>query len=274
MPSLALEHTQIFYETIGSGSPCFVLHGGLGLDHTYFRPWLDPLADQVSLFYLDHRGNGRSGRPPLETLTFEQFCADIEALRVALSLPQIILLGHSYGGFIALEYARRYSAQVSHLVLVDTVAALDFHQEIEANLERRNLSAEIRAALAASPSSDEAFRNVMETVLPLYFHRFDPVVARAAFQQVRWNLKANLRGFELLETYNMRPHLHTLELPSLCIAGASDFLALPSQVQRLGKELATANVVIFEDCGHFAFIEQPQAFLETVRSWLQQQNLE
>ena len=77
----------------------------------------------MQLIYYDQRGNGRSGRPPLDTLTFEQFCADAEALRIHLRYDRIALLGHSYGGFIALEYARRYPERVSHLILVDTVAA-------------------------------------------------------------------------------------------------------------------------------------------------------
>jgi proline iminopeptidase len=41
---------------------CFVLHGGPGLDHSYFKPWLTPLADKLQLVYVDHRGTGRSER--------------------------------------------------------------------------------------------------------------------------------------------------------------------------------------------------------------------
>src|SRR6059058_5889365 len=97
--------TEIFYEELGRG--ILVMHGGLGFDHTYFRPFLDPLAEQGRLVYYDHRIYGRSGRPPLETLTHEQLVEDAEALRRHLGLGQMVLIGHSYGGFLAQELALR-----------------------------------------------------------------------------------------------------------------------------------------------------------------------
>jgi proline iminopeptidase len=138
MSHAQINGSDLFYRIVGKGWPCFILHGGLGLDHTYLHPWLDPLGDQLQLIYYDQRGNGRSGRPPLDTLTFDQFCADAEALRIHLHYDRIALLGHSYGGFIALEYALRYPERVSHLILVDTVAAINFGDDIQANLQRMN----------------------------------------------------------------------------------------------------------------------------------------
>lgn len=57
--------TDLFYTAVGRGVPCLVMHGGLGVDHTQFREWLDPLGDAMRLVYYDHRGNGGSGRPPI-----------------------------------------------------------------------------------------------------------------------------------------------------------------------------------------------------------------
>jgi proline iminopeptidase len=268
MPFLSLNNTNLFYERLGHGWPCFVLHGGLGIDHTYFRPWLDPLVARLELIYLDLRGNGRSGRPAPETLTFTQFCDDLEALRQSLGHARLCLLGHSYGGFIALDYARRHPERVSHLILVDTVAALDFQAEIDTNLERLDPAPVILAALEAEPQTDGEFEQAMRAASPLYFHRFDPALAAAAFAHVRWSLMASQRGFELLGEYNMLPHLHAISAPALCVSGRGDFLALPSQVERLAAGLAQAQAVHIEQCGHFPFIEQPQVFLRLVDTWL------
>ncbi len=77
--------TQLFFERVGKGQPMLVMHGGLGLDHTCFRPWLDKLGEQVELIYYDHRGNGRSSRPDsLEGVTHETWAADADALRAQL----------------------------------------------------------------------------------------------------------------------------------------------------------------------------------------------
>jgi len=105
LPIIPANGTELYYVEAGSGLPCLVMHGGLGVDHTYLHPWLDPLGDVLRLIYYDHRGNGRSGRPALETLTFDQFCADADTLRSALGLDRVAVMGSSYGGFIALEYA-------------------------------------------------------------------------------------------------------------------------------------------------------------------------
>ena len=72
--------SELFHLEVGSGLPCLVMHGGLGVDHTQFREALDPLGDVLRLVYYDHRGNGRSGRPPIATLTLEQFAADEKAV--------------------------------------------------------------------------------------------------------------------------------------------------------------------------------------------------
>jgi proline iminopeptidase len=268
MPLISLNNTNLFYERLGDGWPCFVLHGGLGTDHTYFRPWLDPLAARLQLIYLDLRGNGRSDRPAPETITFTQLCDDLEALRQSFGYARVALLGHSYGGFIALDYARRYPDQVSHLILVDTVAVLDFQAEIDANFERLNPSPDILAGLEAEPQSDAEFEQAMRAASPLYFDRFDPALAAAAFEHIRWSLMANQRGFELLSEYDMLPYLHVITAPALCVSGSSDFLALPSQVQRLAAGLVQGEAVIIEQCGHFPFIEQPQVFRQLVDTWL------
>ena len=93
---------------VGEGLPCLLMHGGLGFDHTCLHPWLDPLGDVMRLVYYDHRGNGRSGRPPSETIIFEQLCSDADALREHLGFEEVCVLGYSFGGFVALEYALRY----------------------------------------------------------------------------------------------------------------------------------------------------------------------
>jgi proline iminopeptidase len=60
--------TEIYYNVKGKGKPIMMMHGGLGEDHKVFSPWLELLEDRYKVIYYDHRGNGRSGRPPHKTL--------------------------------------------------------------------------------------------------------------------------------------------------------------------------------------------------------------
>src|SRR5438105_804313 len=95
----------MFVEEVGSGLPLIVLHGGPGLDHTMFRPWLDPLGDELRLLYVDERGQGRSERVDPETLSLEVFARDVDLLAEALGLDRFALLGHSFGAIVTTWHA-------------------------------------------------------------------------------------------------------------------------------------------------------------------------
>jgi len=112
------------FEAIGSGPPVAVVHGGLGKDHTCFRPWLDPLADRFTVIYVDLLGNGRSEEPAglAEQRDVQPWVDQLDALRRHLGLERWVVLGHSFGGFVAQTYpaggrrqADRRAAPARHL---------------------------------------------------------------------------------------------------------------------------------------------------------------
>ena len=101
---IAVNGVELFFDVYGSGlaargnelvdRPVIVaLHGGPGIDHSQFVPWLTPIADAAQLILVDHRGNGRSSRPPVETRTLANMADDLEALRKALGLGRIVVFG-------------------------------------------------------------------------------------------------------------------------------------------------------------------------------------
>ncbi|MEJ2560758.1 MAG: alpha/beta hydrolase, partial [Anaerolineae bacterium] len=181
MSTTSVNGTGLFYVSAGEGLPCLVMHGGLGVDHSYLHPWLDPLGDMLHLIYYDHRRNGRSGRAPKETMTHAQLAADADALRSHLGFDRVAILGHSYGGFIALEYGLRYPAQVSHLILMDTAPAFNYDAEIRENARRQGATEQMLAALGAAPATDDELRRKLQLIAPLYFQQFDAGLANRLF---------------------------------------------------------------------------------------------
>src|SRR6516162_10743394 len=155
-----VNQTELFYTSFGEGRPMFMMHGGLGFDHTYFRPWLDPLGDRVQLIYYDHRGNGRSQRPTsYDGISHDTWTADADALRSYLGDELIILFGHSYGGFLAQEYALRYGQHLRGLILSCTAPALDYPEVTRANAQARGTSEQVQRVtriLQGEPTPSDA----------------------------------------------------------------------------------------------------------------------
>src|SRR5260221_2172200 len=111
-------------EVLGSGPPLLCIHGGLGLDHTYFQPWLDYLPAQRIL--PDLRGCGLSPRDGLAEAGWETFSTDLEELRATLGHERWAVLGHSFGAYVAQDYALRYPGRVGNLILNSAAPAVDY----------------------------------------------------------------------------------------------------------------------------------------------------
>src|SRR5580698_5444947 len=111
----------VYYVTFGKGPPLVIVHGGPGADHTYFLPYLLPLARTHRLVFIDERGSGRSQRlQDVHQYTVKNMVEDVEDVRQALHLGKISLMGHSYGGVLAQAYAFKYQQNLTHLILGGT----------------------------------------------------------------------------------------------------------------------------------------------------------
>jgi proline iminopeptidase len=115
---LPIRDVSLAVTVMGHGQPLVLMHGGPGADQWTLLP-LRRLADRFTLVFYDHRCNGRSTGAPVESMTWENLTADADALREHLGVERWAVLGHSFGGNVALEYALRYPDRVSRLVLMD-----------------------------------------------------------------------------------------------------------------------------------------------------------
>jgi proline iminopeptidase len=262
-----VDHTRLFYERTGSGPPLLVMHGGLGLDHTYFRPWLDPLGAACELIYYDHRANGRS-RAPAESITIEQLAADADRLLHHLGIERAAVIGHSYGGYTALQLALSFPDRVSRLVLCDTAATAP---DWEAAMERAaglGASEELLERAGQGFSDEAGAREWLEVMTPVYFPHSDPEIGRRVFADVRIELAADQRGTELLASFDPTPRLDEIEAPTLAIAGRDDFLYPPEDLEKLRAGITDAELVLIDGSGHLPFVEAQERFLDALRAFL------
>ena len=171
---IRLDGNELYCEVVGRGPPIVLLHGGPGLDHTAFRPWLDPLAARHRLVFYDQLGNGRSHRPAsLDGVTHATWVDEAEALRRHLGLERPVLFGHSYGGYLAQEYALRYGDRLAGLVLCSTAGRARSLDAALARVERTGSArqtARLRGVMERGIADDAEYAGVFADLLPLYFH--------------------------------------------------------------------------------------------------------
>ena len=274
MTTLAIRDVSLFVKIMGRGSPLLLMHGGPGLDYTTLLP-LQPLADRFTLIFYDHRCNGRS-TGAVDSMTWENLTADAEALRQTLGYDRWAVLGHSFGGHVALEYALRYPASLSHMLLMDT-AGDAFWPQVRAPeiLRRRGYSrATVRAAQRfynGQLTPNEVGPTVMR-FLRAYFYHFGMKGilegARAALQ-MKMRTEAHVFGFgTLLPGWSVMDRLHEIQVPTLVLAGREDFLFPPEHQAILADRLPNAELEIVERAGHNPHDERPRVVRELITRFL------
>jgi len=273
MPEATLNGARVVYDVAGSGPPCIVLHGGLGFDHGYMRDALRDLEDVNTFVYVDQRGNGLSERVPIETITIPQLAADVEALREHLGHDRIGVCGHSYGGFVALEYATTYPDRCSHLVLADTSPGA-FEPTPEELSERGDdswVTPEVRAALelmSVMPGDDEEMESKLPLLAPAYLYQAEAAELADVLEQTVVDAAALRQGFVALAGWSVVDRLSAISAPTLVVCGRHDLQTTPECSKRLATAIGRAELVWFESSAHFPWFDERDAFEATLRRWL------
>ena len=271
-----INDTELFYDIVGNTSsrPPVVFMHGPGFDHTYFRPWIEPLATERQIVLVDLRGCGRSARsdgavgPVVDT-----FVNDIEALRSHLGSDRLVLHGHSFSGFTALSYALKHGNHLAGLILDCTAPSFDYPSVMMNNLMARGSPEQIQQMVEvfkAEVATDEAFRRGWELVMPIYFHKYDPMMGARLTADMQFSVAALNEFAAQLPSMNLVARLPEISIPTLVLAGRHDWICPPAEgAERLHAGLPNSKLVIFEESGHFPFVEEQDAYLRTVEDWLQ-----
>lgn len=267
MPTVDLSGTRLHYEVDGTGPPLLVLHGGLGLDHQIYRRTLAPLAEHFQLIFPDQRGNGRSTTEDLGSITMPQLADDALALTDHLGLDRFSAFGHSYGGFVAQELALRHGDRLDALVLVDTTPGQLGEGEDETEEQGPEPPPEVVAMMSTIPETDEEMAAGMAGLFPAYFHSPELLDLESLAEGTVFRAATMVRGFEVLSSWSSVDRLAGLDVPALVLAGRHDVFTSYPQAHRIGSRVPGSTVVVFDHSGHFPWIEEPDRFWTTLRTW-------
>jgi pimeloyl-ACP methyl ester carboxylesterase len=279
MTKIQIRDVSLHVKVMGQGYPLALMHGGPGAD-LYTMMSLKPCADQFTLVFYDHRCNGRSEGAEVTTMTMENLTADADALRQALGFEKWAVLGHSFGGYVALEYALRYPRNLSHLLLVDTGGDSRWAQENAPKvLERRGSRPEIvdlsRRFLNGQIEPKEMFPALMKLG-----NAYNPYSGlRQLPHMIITGLQTKLRPEALifaashyLKGWTVMDRLGEIQAPTLVIAGREDFQFPPEHQEELAAGIPNARLALIDRAGHNVHDEQPAEVQQLIRDFLADAN--
>jgi pimeloyl-ACP methyl ester carboxylesterase len=273
---LKVRDVSLYAEVVGRGYPLLLMHGGPGADHWTMWPFRQ-CADQFTLIFYDHRCNGRSTGAPVSSMTWENLTADADALREKLGFERWAVLGHSFGGHVALEYALRYPQNLSHLVLLDTGGDSRWSQ---------HHAAELLAGRGYSPKKVELVRRwfngefAPREMLPILMrigdaYSYNPSLWLTARDLIRGEWHSKMRpealifaGRHLLKGWTVMDRLSEIKVPTLVTAGRDDFIFPTEHQLELVAGIPNARLQIIERAGHNPHLEQPADVMRAIRGFI------
>lgn len=278
-----IRDTELYFDVEGLGlvpdgeqmreqPVAFLVHGGPGADHSGYKPVFSPLSQKMQLVYFDHRGQGRSARGPKSSYTLDNNVEDMEALRQYLGLDKIVVIGGSYGGMVALTYASRYPAQVSHLIVMVTAAHSGFlvrAQDILAERGTAEQQAIAQSLWTGTFESEDQLQEYFRIMQPLYAITANSTVSKPTGDRAILSVDAiNVAFSGFLQTYDIRDQLPKITAPTLVIAGRYDWICPPEFSEEIAHLIPRSDLRIFERSGHSIRIDEPEAMLDAISGFL------
>ncbi|MET0405255.1 MAG: alpha/beta hydrolase [Cystobacter sp.] len=274
---------RLYYRIAGEGSrrqaPVLFLHGGPGYNsYSFSRLMGARLEKGQRMVYLDQRGCGRSERPWDNSYSLEVMLKDLEALRQELGLEQWVLMGHSIGATLALEYAARYPQHVRGVVYVSGMSDASYSFATwKQELERLHPG---RLAVVDPEGGSSDYAQVMKALRGLdaqaFFNRLQFHDAVYLQQQAAVDLESGLRNtgelsrtlFDTELTQYRFTQPEQVTAPVLVIGGQHDASIGLASLKALAASLPRATFVEYEKSGHYPYLEEADRFERDVTAFL------
>src|SRR5512133_4336798 len=227
---VTVRDVSLYVDVVGQGVTLVLMHGGPSAD-LWTMGAFRRCADQFTLVFYDHRCNGRSVGVPVSSMTWENLTADAEALREHLGFEKWAVLGHSFGGHVALEYALRYPDSLSHLILLDAGGDSWWDQENAPRLLAKRGFSRRKVELARRWFNGQTAPWEFYPTLMRLGGAYDPhtslfaaVRTMVAERRSKARPEAGIFGLgQLMKGWTVMDRLGDIRVPTLVMAGRDDF---------------------------------------------------
>lgn len=274
---------RVWYRIVGGGSdhegfPLLVLHGGPGVPHDYLEN-LEALASETRrVVFYDQLGCGNSDHPDDPSLCrVSRFADELATVRRELGLDQVHILGQSWGGMLAIEYALRQPEGLVSLILANTLSSMPMWIA-EANRLRAELPPEVNATLLrheeAGTTDDLAYQDAMNVFYARHVCRVIPMpeFVQRAFDKTGFvynymNGPSEFHVIGVIKDWDRTDRLFEIHVPTLIISGRYDE-STPLINEVLHRGIVGSEWVLLENSSHLAHVEEPELYMQTVQVFL------
>lgn len=270
---------HLFCRIFGKGNPIIVVHGAPILSQDYLLPYLTKLAENNLVIFYDQRGCGYSTSELTEKyINVQTFVEDIETIRKSLNLDKIILLGHSWGGFVSMKYAIQYPEHLDKLILMGTMPASQeefslFLKEVAKRLAPLQDKLQVIESTDLFKSGDpETVEQQNKIVFQTYLYNPEDI-NKLNLLLPRQGILSGFKVLELLcgdifmKPYHIFKELATIKCPTLILHGDSDPISY-QMAEHIHQAIPDSQFIKIDHCGHFPYIEQPQVMFFTIKKFL------
>jgi len=260
-------------------TPLLLLHGGPGYPHYHLQP-LEVLASKgIPVIFYDQLGCGKSDRPDNPELwTIELFIEEIETIRKALSLEKINILGHSWGGTLALEYMFTHPRGVERLILssplLDTKLWIEEADRLKDKLPKTTAKV-MRIHEKAGTTDTKEYEDAYQQFVKMFVCRIVPQPAVLDKADEEWGKQVyetmwgpnESTATGSLKNYSALNRLSEIKIPTLLISGKYDE-ATPSQIEKANRAIEQSKWVLLENSSHSGCFEQTEKYVDAVSTHL------
>jgi proline iminopeptidase len=267
------------YTIFGTGPLLVVQSVGWGLSSLYLQNGLRPLEAHFKVLYFSPRGNGESTRPAsASAMSSKDMAYDLEHLRHHLQLPSLARLGHSNAGAIALAYAERFPTRVSKLILANhELQTFDSDNQKTFAAARKDHPVygpalqQLMSLMMNIPSTDEELSSGLQKALPYYFADTEKTHIQAENMGgspiSAWALSSQIAA-DKAAPFPHVAELGNVEADTLILFGKEDAICSVAAGERTRDGIKRSRLVVWENCGHFPWVEKPKEFIGEVTAFL------
>lgn len=251
-----------------------LLPGGPGGNHSVYNSIQNELLQYANLILFDPRGCGYSDECDAKYCSIDNYIEDVEALRKHFNLPRMILLGGSYGAMAAIGYAVKYAKNLDKLILIAGAPSYRFLETAKTNILRKGSPEQIEAAknlFAGTFKNPEHFNEYYKITCSLYIHTAAHLQNNppSINSNIPYNINIINYGFgNFLRKFNFESDLKNITCGTLILVGKEDWITDPVHSEFTAKNIPNSKLIIFNECGHFIWVDQREGFLQALQDFL------